>query len=354
MQRNGRAVAHLWTIVLAAGDGTRLQSLTRALHGEALPKQFAILQGQRSLLETTLLRTAELTPPERTVVVAQAEREGLARTRVTGFPGIDVIAQPMNLGTGPGLLLPLARVISRDPEAIVVVTPSDHYVQDVTPFIESVRRAEAVARSGSVVLLGAVPDGPETQYGWIVGSPDECPDSHRVCRFEEKPAARVAEALFDSGALWNTFVIVAQARVLWDLAGEHLPSQTANLNCLRGTSFANDVLRDLYARMAPADFSRDVLQNARKLRVVRLSRCGWSDWGTPERVIDSLRGTSDLEILLERLNGRPGAWLHRSPPESRDERLPGHVNGVVRRARAQELRELGLEPSSHGHLVPAE
>src|SRR5689334_7558933 len=97
----------LWTIVLAGGDGTRLRSLTRALHGEDVPKQFASIQPGESLLQSTLRRVARWSRPEKTVVVVAQERESLARDQIRAFGEFHVIAQPKNVGTGPGIMLPL-------------------------------------------------------------------------------------------------------------------------------------------------------------------------------------------------------------------------------------------------------
>ena len=313
----------LFTIVLAAGEGTRLRSLTRALHGEDLPKQFAVILGGHSLLQATLTRTSRLSPANRTVVVVSEARERLAERQLTDFPGADPVAQPKNLGTGPGLLLPLARVLARDPDAIVAIVPSDHYVRDVERFVESVKEAEAVARAeNSVVLLSAVPDAPETQYGWVVTSENGDGRGHRVLRFAEKPIAATANELFTTGALWNTFIMVGPARCFWELGRRHLPGQSAQLDAYRravGTPSERGVLSALYERMAPADFSRDVLERAEGLRVVRLEPCGWSDWGTPERVLRSLRGTSDYEVLVGRL--RSGATARAKSLRPRSELL---------------------------------
>jgi mannose-1-phosphate guanylyltransferase len=296
---------NLWTVVLAAGEGTRLRALTRALHGEDLPKQFATIHGQTSMLQTTLLRTAHFSPPARTVVVVSTGREALARRQIGQSSVTDVVAQPKNVGTGPGLLLPLSRVAARDPDAIVVVVPSDHYVRDQETFVESVRRAALVAREqDTLVLVAAVPEGPETQYGWIVAGPEDATCGRPVTGFVEKPNASVADDLFRAGALWSTFIMVGPASRFLELANEHLPDQSALFEIYRasvGTSRERRTLWSLYETMDSADFSRDVLEKSKALRVVPLQPCGWSDWGTPDRVLASLRGTRDFDVLNERL-----------------------------------------------------
>jgi mannose-1-phosphate guanylyltransferase len=298
-----------WTIVLADGEGTRLRTLTRALHGEELPKQFATIHGRYSMLQTTLRRTASFSTPSRTVTVVATDRETLAREQIGVSSPVDVVAQPKNIGTGPGLLLPLSRVLARDPEAVVVVVPSDHYVRDDEAFVESIRCAVAVAHAeDALVLVAAVPDAPETQYGWIVTSTDDS-GSRVVVEFVEKPPATIANELFRSGALWSTFIMVGPAWRFLALAREHLPEQAALFDAYRaalGTSTEGRTLDALYESMAPADFSKDVLEKSEALRVVPLSPCGWSDWGTPERVLESLRGTEDVRILCERLEESHG------------------------------------------------
>lgn len=293
----------LWTVVLAGGEGVRLRALTRALHGEELPKQFAFIHGGASLLQATVARAQRWSKPERIVVIVAKEREALARSQLRDYGPVHLVVQPSNRGTGPGLMLPLAHVLVMDPQAHVVVLPSDHYVRDEVPFEHSIRAAVA-ASAEQIALVGAVPDHPETQYGWMVRGERPGVDGHVVDRFCEKPPASVAAQLLRDGALWNTFVMAGSVQRFWELAAEHLPQQAARfaeyLDALHGP-LEGAALRALYARLPAADFSRDVLERARELRVVALRPCGWSDWGTPERVLDSLRNHSDYGVLSQRL-----------------------------------------------------
>jgi mannose-1-phosphate guanylyltransferase len=295
----------LWSIILAAGEGTRLRSLTRALHGEDLPKQFARIEASRSLLQSTVERALAWSVPERVVVVVAAEREELARRQLMAYGAVTVVAQPKNLGTGPGILLPLAHVVAADHEAKVVILPSDHYVRDELPFRETIRRARTRAeQSNSLVLIGAEPDFADSQYGWIV--PRREHGVTYVDCFEEKPNESTAKRLLDRGALWNTFVLIASAEHLWQLGRDHLPTQSEALDlCARVHSVQErDLVEEIYEHMPAGDFSRDVLEKASGLEVVSLPECGWSDWGTPERVLASLRGTSEFARLSERLRSK--------------------------------------------------
>ena len=288
----------LWAIVLAAGDGKRLAPLTRALYGRELPKQFAVLHRGRSLLQTTMDRVAPLVPAERTVVVVGRAHEGLARLQIAEYRGVEIVAQPRNLDTGPGILLPLTHVLARDPGASVVVLPSDHYVADPQPLLSAVRTAvESSARVEDLLtLLGVVPDRAETDYGWIVPGlrVDRGTDERLrgVSRFVEKPSPHEAQKLLRSGALWNTFISMSRASTYWNVARKHLPVQ-ASLFERYGLEInrpgGERLLDALYAAMEPANFSRAVLERAENLAVLPVAGTGWSDWGNPERILRSLK-----------------------------------------------------------------
>lgn len=296
---------HLWTIILAAGDGTRLLPLTRAVHGEERPKQFARLCGDASLLQRTVLRARRWSARERIVVIVARDREQLAAEQLDPLGRFELVAQPRNAGTGPGVLLPLTTVLAKDPEARVVILPSDHFVKDEATFAAAVHRAAIrVAHTGGTVLVGAAPERAEEQYGWIVPSRERAPGVFGVRSFREKPDAASARELAANGALWSTFVLASHAQALLALARGTIPAQVELFESYRRalqTPRRVAALTDIYARMTSADFSRNVLEHSRDLEVVPLPPCGWSDWGTPERVLESLRGTSDHERLRRRL-----------------------------------------------------
>lgn len=291
----------LWSIVLAGGAGKRLASLTRALYGRELPKQFAVLTATRSLLQATVDRATSLSPPERIAVVVSREHEKLARQQLREWPGIHLLVQPKNLDTGPGILFALDYVRRRDRAAEVVFLPSDHHVTCPAALVDAIERARSALRidPGTATLLGAEPDRPDPDYGWIVaGRSLGRLGMHRVEHFVEKPPPPIAERLHRSGGLWNTFVMVARVETLWASAAARLPVHAA---AIRAGGDRPGGIDDAYRRLAPAGFSREVLERTPELAVLRLKGAGWSDWGTPRRVFQSLAGTPDHDRLVARI-----------------------------------------------------
>jgi mannose-1-phosphate guanylyltransferase len=151
-----------------------------------------------------------------------------------------------------------------------------------------------------------VPDSPDPQYGWIVPRRGSSGRLYVDC-FEEKPDPAAAQRLLAKGSLWNTFVIVSSARRLWDLGAAHLPVQAQALEWFgKGSaSQERELLWQTYEDLPAGDFSRDVLERAEGLEVMPLRECGWSDWGTPERVLASLRGTPEFRRLVQCMRSQP-------------------------------------------------
>ncbi len=297
---------NLWALILAGGDGTRLAALTRALYRRDVPKQFAVLEGDRSLLQRTLDRIAPLVPARRTVVVVGPNHEALAREQITDL-AVELVVQPRNLETAPGLLAGLAHILRRDPEARVAVFPADHHVQNPAPLLEAIDASRGAR--GRVTLLGVIPGDLETEYGWIVPGRRIRASTFAVSRFVEKPPAQLAARLADAGGLWNTFILVAPARALWSLAKRHLPEHTSLLADLAGgvANAEKGLLQAAYLRMAPASFSRAVLEQAGGLAVMPVEGTGWSDWGSPQRVFRALQGTPHYAPLLARITATAAA-----------------------------------------------
>jgi mannose-1-phosphate guanylyltransferase len=277
---------HRWALLLAAGDGTRLADLTRGDDGVAVPKQFCSITGGPSLLELTRDRARRVVPESRIVTVVSAWHARWWNALLGPGSG-NVIVQPENRGTAVGLLVPLLAILARDPDARVWVLPTDHWVGDEETLACAVRKsfARVEEERERVVMLGISPDAPDTQYGWIVPDDADVDGFARVASFVEKPALSEAEALLDGGGVWNSFLLVAHARALVTLYEKRLPALLAALR----EAVAGRDLAAVYASLPVIDFSKDVLEGSEDdLRLLPVPSCGWSDLGTPERLVQCL------------------------------------------------------------------
>jgi mannose-1-phosphate guanylyltransferase len=300
---------NLWAIVLAGGEGARLSTLTRALHGWNMPKQFAALWGGRTLLARTLDRTRSMVPPQRTIVVVPDDYRALAHEQLRDYPGIQVVFQPCNRGTAAGVLLSLAHVMANDPAATVVIFPSDHHVDREIHFRDAVRRAIVAANfaPSQVALVGAASESPATDLGWIdcgrsLGS--STAGAYEVKAFVEKPSSALALDLLRQGALWNTMVIAARGQSLWAMADRHIPEVSwcfMTYQALLGSRQADSFVRGIYPGLPSTDFCRDILQRAKGLTAVAMTDAGWSDCGTPERLFRAMEPSREGIRLLARI-----------------------------------------------------
>jgi mannose-1-phosphate guanylyltransferase len=288
-----------WAVVLAGGKGERLSRLTRHIYGEDRPKQYAALTGGKSLLRQTLERVGGLVPSDRTVVVTMAGQGAYMTAELCHESlALHVLDQPKDRGTAAAVLLAAHWIQARDSRARVVVLPSDHFVADDRTFMVHVAEIFDVLRHQPerIVLLGATPSEPETDYGWIeLGeglSESTRTPMYRVLHFREKPTQALANELLRSGALWNTFIFAGRAAALVEMGRECLPllhERLARLQTFVGTEHEPWALRQAYEFAPRASFSRAILERCpRRLAVMRLVGVGWRDLGTPRRVIQTL------------------------------------------------------------------
>ena len=319
----------LWAVVLAGGEGRRLWAFTRRLYGQERPKQYAVLVGTRSLLRQTLDRVALAVSAERTIVVTKRSHAPYIATEFARPSVPQLLVQPEDRGTAAGILLPAHWIHRRDPEATVAVFPSDHFILEEAAFMDHVTEVAAFVGGDvqGIVLLGAPPTEPETDYGWIepgepVGQTRTGP-VWRVARFWEKPSSEVACSCLARGCLWNTLIIISKVSALIE-AGRHclpkLHDRLAHIAPFLGTDDEPWAIQQAYALAPKANFSRSILEHyPPSLSVSRLPAITWSDWGTPDRILESLRraGASAL-WLTQSMTGQTGL-----PPGHKQGNFPG-------------------------------
>jgi mannose-1-phosphate guanylyltransferase len=286
-----------WALVLAAGSGTRLQSLTTDAAGSSVPKQFCSLNGGSSLLEEALARAGTVAAPSQTVVVVAAEHRRFWVNALGNVPPQNVIVQPRNRGTANGILFGVTAILERDAEALVAIVPSDHYVEREEVLARALDRAMVAAegeRAASIGFLGLMPESPDTELGYIVRGEPLGDGVCAVTRFVEKPARADAVKLLKRRALWNSFILVARASAFVDLVARRRPVEAAAFRSV-SRQLASGArppieLERLYEDLPDIDFSRHIVEGtAAPLHVVSVPACGWSDLGTPQRVAECLR-----------------------------------------------------------------
>ena len=271
-------------VILAAGSGRRLASVTGGV-----PKQFWRGHRGTSLLDDTLARLASLAPLSRTVVIIDASQS----RHLDGDPvsaAATIVLQPGDRGTAAGVLLALTPILSSDPDDLVVITPSDHGVVDQHAFRRGLLTAAShVVRRGHIVVFGVEPTSARDDYGWITSRPEVGRRVRSVTSFVEKPHADMADELFAAGAVWNTMVTVARAGAIRDLCFHLLPGLADVFHTAIALPDVDRArfLSDAYADVPRYDFSRDVLSHAPSLSTYVWPRSlGWTDLGTPERLME--------------------------------------------------------------------
>jgi mannose-1-phosphate guanylyltransferase len=289
----------LWSLILSGGNGERLKPMVQRWLGRHRPKQYCTFTGTRSMFEHTLDRSDRIIAPERRVTVIAREHRADAWPQLASRPKGKVILQPSNRETAAGIFLGLTYIRARDPQATVLIFPSDHFVHPEDAFVEMASSLARAARSLKhwIFLLGAAPDAPEPEYGWIqpgahLGWIDGC-RIRATQSFLEKPNLEGCKGAMRVGALWNTMVIAAKVETLWNLGLRCFPEMMRLLEVYSGaigTAQEELVLDGIYQVMPSRNFSAHLLQEFPKhVAVMELQGVLWSDWGHPERISETLR-----------------------------------------------------------------
>lgn len=267
-------------VLLSGGSGTRLWPVSR----KSFPKQFAPLVGDQSLFQASAKRLSGPRYAE-PLVLTNADFRFIVTEQLAEI-GIDpsaILIEPSGRNTAPAILAAALHLAESDPEALLLVAPSDHVVPDAEAFGRAVDQGLPLAREGRIVTFGIEPDRPETGYGYLEldGDPREGPTPLR--RFVEKPDAETARAMLAEGRfLWNAGIFLFTARTMVEAFRAHAPEF---LEPVRAA--LSQARQDLgFLRLAPEpwsglpDLSIDyaVMEKAANLSVVRFAE-HWSDLG---------------------------------------------------------------------------
>ncbi len=266
---------------MAGGAGTRFWPASRERH----PKQFLALGSvpDESLLERTVLRIAPIVPDARIFIATGRHLESKARELLPALPAANFLAEPIARNTAACIGWATATIQRADPNALVVVLPSDHVVRDEAEFRRVVLEAAAAAEAGFITTVGIVPTRPETGYGYIERGSAISGAAFRAERFTEKPPLAVAESYLALGRhLWNAGMFVFRADVLRKAIETHLPALALGLTALDVAAREGNeavVLENVFRALPSVSIDHGVMELASEIAVVP-GEFGWSDVGS--------------------------------------------------------------------------
>jgi mannose-1-phosphate guanylyltransferase len=270
-------------VILAGGSGTRFWPLSRQDH----PKQLLPLAGTTGepLIAATVRRIEPLIPPEN-VWIATGPRLVDPTVRVLPrVPRSRFLVEPVARNTAAPIGWAASTIARQDPDALVAVLPSDHFVRDEPGFRDVLARALSAAEEGFLTTIGIVPTRPETGYGYIELGDRLRDGVHAVARFVEKPSRDRAQAFVDGGRhLWNGGMFFFRAGVMKQAIAEHLPALSDGLDALDAAAVRGEeeqALPALFASLPSVSIDHGVMEKAAKLAVVP-GDFGWNDVGSWE------------------------------------------------------------------------
>ena len=271
-------------VILSGGSGTRLWPMSRSLY----PKQLLALVGDRSLLQDAVLRVSGDAGFAAPLIIANEEHRFIIaeQLREIGAAADALVLEPMGRNTAPAACVAALRLAASDPDALMLVMPSDHVIGDLAAFHAAIGRAGAAGRAGHLVSLGIRPERPETGYGYIAaGAPIKGVEGvFAVSRFVEKPDPATAERYVASGEyFWNSGIFLFPAALYLGEIGRLRPDMLAACKAaLAGARSETDFIRLDKAAFAscPGDsIDYAVMEHTKRAAVVPVAM-GWSDLGS--------------------------------------------------------------------------
>jgi len=287
----------LHAVIMAGGAGTRFWPASRADR----PKQLLALAGSRTLLQASADRLAGLVPPERTLVLTNQRLVSAVRAQLPQLPADCVLGEPAKRDTAPCIGLAALLVLREDPDATLLVMPSDHVISPVETFQAAVQQAVALvdAAPGRIVTFGIRPSYPAETFGYIErGGPIPSADkgaapAYVVKRFKEKPKADSARAYVDSGEFyWNAGIFVWRAATIVDELRSRQSDMLAHLERIAAAFGSQE-----FAAVFPKEFESikgisidyAVMEHAQDVAVIE-APFDWDDLGNWQSIA-RLRGT---------------------------------------------------------------
>ena len=272
---------HTNIVIMAGGIGSRLWPVSTP----EMPKQFIDLLGVgKSLLQLTVERFRSVAGIAGMWVVTSENYVDIVRKQLPEMPADHILAEPVPRNTAPCIAYACWRIMREDPEANIVVTPSDAIVLKTELFSEIISKAlEFTASSSSIVTVGIHPDRPETGYGYICSSSKEECNIVKVNEFREKPDRETAERYLAAGNyFWNAGIFVWSVSTIVDQMRRHAPQIAGMMDKIArtfGTEEEKAALAEFFPQCDKISIDYAVMEKSDSIYVISAD-LGWSDLGS--------------------------------------------------------------------------
>ncbi|MDR1963389.1 MAG: mannose-1-phosphate guanyltransferase [Planctomycetaceae bacterium] len=283
----------LYAVILAGGSGTRLWPESR----QSLAKQFLSFEANRTLIESTVDRLSSLVPMERVWTLTGQSMIGLIEKSLPDLPKDHILAEPAARNTAPCIGWAAAKLIKNDPEAVMMILPSDHVIQPDSVFCDTLRFAVDLVEESpeQLVTLGVKPTFPSTSYGYIQRNRNlpletavtekwkNLTTAFNVVRFHEKPPLEKATEFLKSGNFgWNAGIFVWKAKTILELLRRFEPEIGEQLDLISnaiGTDQEQNVTDRLFPLMKKISIDFAVMERAETIIMLEAG-FSWDDVGT--------------------------------------------------------------------------
>jgi mannose-1-phosphate guanylyltransferase len=274
-------MSELYLVVIAGGSGTRFWPKSTA----EKPKQFLHFGQKKTLIEQTLNRFEGLDPyPQKMIVTTEKLSEAMKNLV---DPSVEVLSEPQGRNTAPCVFWAAKKIAERNPKAVMMVMPADHYIPCVEKFQKTLMQAIRWAEEkDDLVTLGIQPTRAETGYGYLQLGGFLEGDAQRVQAFVEKPNEDKAKKFFESGQyLWNGGMFLWRAEVILSAFQKHLPEYEAVWQSCGGDA------EKAYPLLTATSIDYGIMEKAESVITFSLD-CGWDDlgsWPSLENLADDLQ-----------------------------------------------------------------
>ncbi len=271
-----------YAIIMAGGIGSRFWPISRTSY----PKQFLDILGTgKTLIQNTYNRFLKVCPKENIYVVTNESYAELVKTQLPDMDDQQILTEPVMRNTAPCIAYGCFKIESINPNAAIVVAPSDHLILDETAFIAAIEKSLAVASANQcLVTLGIKPSRPDTGYGYIQYTEQSLGDDfYKVKTFTEKPTLEIAKTFIQSGDfLWNAGIFVWSAKAILNAFERYLPEMNeifADARPVYNTHEEKTHIHQAYQQCTNISIDYGIMEKADNVYVLP-SEFGWSDLGT--------------------------------------------------------------------------